>query len=181
MLLPDEFDLRKEIERIVLHMIIKNLEDLQDIFENRDNELYMSIKRAFEKLYQNDIYLIHHKANVVIDNNQIINNISEKSEMKKDLIKAEVEYEIKKQLKEYHVGERAIVFRFAHYLQIEISEIRKYSKYNLDCEYNRNKTDLKRTLSFPNGAFPDLIIHERWNLKHIGIIVKKILIRILIR
>ena len=150
---------------MVLYMIIKNLNGLQDTFVNGDKKLYMSIKRAFEKLYQNDIYLIHNDANI-IDNNQIVNNISEKTKIKKEIIKTEVEDEIKKQLKECHVGERAIVFRFAHYLQIEISEIHKYSMYNLDCEYNRNKTDLKRTSSFPNGAFPDLIIHKRSKNDH---------------
>lgn len=38
----------------------------------------------------------------------------------------------------HHVGERAIVFRFAYYLQKILDEHCLYPDYNLDCEYNRN-------------------------------------------
>lgn len=141
MFLPDEFDLRKEIERIFLHMDSENLESLQSTFRDEDKELYMSIRRAFEKLYQNDIYLIEHEPPAKLKSNN-------------------------KLLGKHYVGERAIVFRFAHYLQIELCKSKKYHWYNLDCEYNRNKTDPKILPSFPNGAFPDLIIHERSKNDH---------------
>ena len=36
-----------------------------------------------------------------------------------------------------------------------------FAKYNIDCEYNRNKGDKKCLPSFKNGVFPDLIIHKR--------------------
>lgn len=61
----------------------------------------------------------------------------------------------------HHVGERAIVFRFAHYLQNLINEDSILKYYNLDCEYNRNGAGCKSLPDFPNGVFPDLIIHKR--------------------
>lgn len=39
---------------------------------------------------------------------------------------------------DHHVGERFIVFRFAHYLQNLMDESREFEEYSLDCEYNRN-------------------------------------------
>lgn len=61
----------------------------------------------------------------------------------------------------HHVGERAIVFRFAHYLQNELNMYSEYKSYNLDCEYNRNGISAKILPNFPNGVYPDLIIHKR--------------------
>lgn len=61
----------------------------------------------------------------------------------------------------HHVGERAIVFRYAHYLQNLINEDPWLKKYDLDCEYNRNGVECKSLPSFPNGTYPDLIIHKR--------------------
>lgn len=60
-----------------------------------------------------------------------------------------------------HVGERSIVFRFAHYLQSELEKRKEFSVYNLDCEYNRNGTERKNLPSFPNGTYPDVILHKR--------------------
>ena len=61
-----------------------------------------------------------------------------------------------------HVGERAIVFRFAHYLQNILDE-RKFDKrvFTVDCEYNRNISGPKRLKSFSCGTYPDVIIHQR--------------------
>ena len=59
-----------------------------------------------------------------------------------------------------HVGERAIVFRLGIYLQKELNQS-KFKEYNLDCEYNRNGTDVKKLPSFINGVYPDMIIHKR--------------------
>ena len=61
----------------------------------------------------------------------------------------------------HHVGERAIVFRFAHYLQCLLSKDQLLSSYDLDCEYNRNGASVKSLESFPNGTYPDVIIHKR--------------------
>lgn len=61
----------------------------------------------------------------------------------------------------HHVGERAIVFRFAHYLQNLVEQDDIFSKYDLDCEYNRNGVSNKKLPSFPNGTYPDVILHKR--------------------
>jgi len=90
------------------------------------------INKALEMLYEKDYHLIMNKA---------INNQG---------------WEEK-----HHVGERAIVFRFAHYLQNLMDETGEFTEYNLDCEYNRNGLECKRLPSFPNGTYPDLIIHKR--------------------
>lgn len=60
-----------------------------------------------------------------------------------------------------HVCERAIVFRYAHYLLNSINANSKYNEYDLDCEYNRNCNSIKETRNFPKGTYPDLIIHKR--------------------
>lgn len=64
-----------------------------------------------------------------------------------------------------HVGERSIVFRFAHYAQNLINESNsKYLKsLNVDCEYNRNFSSPKGLPGFRNGTYPDFIIHQRGN------------------
>ena len=87
---------------------------------------------ALKKVYQNDGYLIN--------NEPYFHNRNDRHN---------------------HVGERPIVFRFAHYLQTELSEDRNYQQYNLDCEYNRNQIDRKILPDFPNGVFPDVILHKR--------------------
>lgn len=99
--------------------------------------MYFSIKRAFEDLYMYDRHLIE-----IEPQNVDMQACNEK-------------------LGKHYVGERSIVFRFAHYLQNELSKSKKYSAYHLDCEYNRNGFDIKSTKNFPNGTFPDLIIHKR--------------------
>ncbi len=73
--------------------------------------------------------------------------------------------EYDEEAKECHVGERAIVFRYAHYLLnlIDQDPDGTFIKYDLDCEYNRNGTQAKTLPAFPDGTFPDLIIHKRGN------------------
>ncbi len=61
----------------------------------------------------------------------------------------------------HHVGERSIVFRFAHNLQNLLDKDDIFSDYQLDCEYNRNGVLVKSLPSFPNGVYPDVILHKR--------------------
>lgn len=94
--------------------------------------LEVLIKKALEELYIKDGYLI---GNIPIDN------------IKDGGV--------------HHVGERAIVFRFAHYLQNLMNLYDIFADYNLDCEYNRNGIMAKKLPSFPNGTYPDVILHKR--------------------
>ena len=66
----------------------------------------------------------------------------------------------------HYVGERSIVFRFAHYLQNLIDNDGTYASYNLDCEYNRNGVETKNLPQSPNGTFPDVILHKRGSNDH---------------
>lgn len=63
----------------------------------------------------------------------------------------------------HHVGERSIVFRLAHYMQNIMDKDEIFKNYVLDCEYNRNGIHAKTLPSFPNGVYPDVIIHNRGN------------------
>lgn len=63
----------------------------------------------------------------------------------------------------HHVGERAIVFRLAHYMQNIMDNTPAFENYVLDCEYNRNGVHAKVLPSFPRGVYPDVIIHNRGN------------------
>ena len=101
------------------------------------DKLFKCINEAFRLLYQNDIHLIYNGP-----------------------------FEDKKIDINHHVGERSIVFRFAHYLQNLIIEDDELKEYNLDCEYNRNGAECKGLPSFPNGTYPDLIIHKRGSNEH---------------
>lgn len=67
---------------------------------------------------------------------------------------------------DHHVGERSIVFRFAHYLLNQLGNNKLFKEYDLDCEYNRNGAECKSLPSFPNGIYPDVIIHKRGNNDH---------------
>ena len=95
-------------------------------------KLDLLISRSLEFLYKNDEYLIIHKP-VRVDDKRDKN----------------------------HVGERAIMFRFAHYMQMLMYMDPFFSKYSLDCEYNRNMDDVKALPSSESGVFPDIVIHER--------------------
>ena len=83
------------------------------------------VNQALDMLYEKDMHLIMNRA---------INSCG------KDEI--------------HHVGERSIVFRFAHYLQNLIDDSGDFQEYNLDCEYNRNGAECKALPSFPNGTYP---------------------------
>ena len=91
------------------------------------------IRNALEKLYQNDMHLI---CNCPVTKCKSTDN-------------------------KHHVGERSIVFRFAYYLQELLNKEKRLSSYNLDCEYNRNGVKAKRLPGFPNGTYPDVILHRR--------------------
>ena len=75
-------------------------------------------------------------------------------------------YEKDQYLLEHDVHERTIVFRLGHYLQTLMDAIGEFQDFNLDFEYNRNGRQPKRTPANPqNGAFPDLIMHQRGSNK----------------
>lgn len=62
--------------------------------------------------------------------------------------------------------EQASVARIFHYIQDAINNderFRQFKEYNLDCEYNKDKTKIKRTVRCPKGTRPDLVLHKRWN------------------
>lgn len=77
---------------------------------------------------------------------------------------------------EHHVGERAIMYKIAHYLDNLLITDPAYKGYSVDCEYNRNIIDPKR-LNWkrkPNKksgkvfeeqgeylVIPDIIVHKR--------------------
>ena len=92
------------------------------------------INKSLDLLYENDKYLI--------DNNPDGNTKLDKL---------------------HHVGERTIVFRFAYYMQKMIEEDTDLSMHNFDCEYNRNGVNKKELPSFPDGVYPDIILHNRGN------------------
>lgn len=58
------------------------------------------------------------------------------------------------------VHERTIVGRFVIYFQ-QLLDNSEFNNLNLDIEYNKNHSDPKRTVNFPNGTYPDLILHKR--------------------
>ena len=70
-------------------------------------------------------------------------------------------YRRDKSLLNRNVNERAILFRFGIYLQRIMSRDPKLKFYDLDNEYNRNIYEVKRTENYPNGRYPDFIIHKR--------------------
>lgn len=63
-------------------------------------------------------------------------------------------YKNDKFLIENGLCERCIMFRFAHYL----ADL--YPDYDVDCEYNRHKNNVKK-INANTTAFPDVIIHTR--------------------
>ncbi len=66
----------------------------------------------------------------------------------------------KKQL--YHVGERSVVFRFAHYLQNLLDKDDYFKEFNLDVEYNRNNDKPKWLyINKRSNVSPDIILHKR--------------------
>ena len=104
-------------------------------YMEEDIKLAKAILEAFSKLYTNDRYLISSRPKKYNETIGI----------------------------NHHVGERAIVFRFAYYLQKFLDEQGLYPEYNLDCEYNRNGDKPKIIYSLGKNVYPDLIIHRRGN------------------
>lgn len=110
--------------------------------KNIDEILLEYINNSLEKVYKDDYHLILNRS---LETNHTNDN--------------------------HHVGERSIVFRFAHYLLNYIDKDELFNEYDLDCEYNRNGAECKRLPSFPNGVYPDVIIHKRGsNEKNLAII-----------
>jgi len=58
------------------------------------------------------------------------------------------------------VHERSIVFWFSLYLHQTLA-LTDFVALNLDIEYNKNHSDPKNTMNFPNGTYPDMILHRR--------------------
>ncbi len=102
-------------------------------YMEKDIKLAKAIEEAFARLYIYDIQLISSRPKKYNDTIGI----------------------------NHHVGERAIVFRFAYYLQRILDEHCLYPDYNLDCEYNRNGDKPKIIYSLEKNVYPDLIIHQR--------------------
>lgn len=91
---------------------------------------------------------------MILDNNQI-------SELK-DLINNCLDhlYKYDQFIINNSTNERAVVFRFGIYLQDFLYKS-NFSDLDLDSEYNRRHSEVKRTQSFPKGIIPDLLIHKR--------------------
>ncbi len=90
------------------------------------------IKKSLIQLYKKDKYLIDNQPDGVLELDKL-----------------------------HHVGERSVVFRFAHYLLNYIQKDDDFNGYDFDCEYNRNGINKKVLPSFPNGTYPDIIVHHR--------------------
>ena len=69
-------------------------------------------------------------------------------------------YENDNYLIQHRIHERTIVFRFGIYFYLLLQGT-KYSNYDLDLEYNKNHSNPKKTVSFTNGTYPDLLLHKR--------------------
>ena len=99
---------------------------------DQKNELENIVQTALAELYQRDAYLIVHTPN-----------------------------DVRSEAREAHVCERATVFRLGHYIDSLMRQNDYLQKYDLDCEYNRDEYNQKCLPDFPNGVYPDLIIHKR--------------------
>lgn len=100
---------------------------------------------------------------MAIDTNLVYNLLKLSIELtyKKDEFLITHEPTIEKQYHtEEHVGERAILFRIAYYLQNLISENFEDEIF-VDCEYNRYYNKSKEIPGKPNGTAPDLVLHKR--------------------
>lgn len=75
-------------------------------------------------------------------------------------------YEKDHKLIEIDCSERSMVFRIGLYLNQLISDSPELQEYDVDCEYNRHYTDVKRTQLDKNDSElsqvePDIVIHKR--------------------
>lgn len=74
-------------------------------------------------------------------------------------------YEEERSLLKFSDGDRkgleqAFVFRTGIYLSNLLART-YYESLDLDSEYNKNHGDPKKTINFPKGIRPDLIVHKR--------------------
>ena len=67
-----------------------------------------------------------------------------------------------------HAGERAIAFKFGHYLEEELKGLLEGTVYKIDMEYNREESEVKKLDD--KKVTPDLIIHERQKKNNLVII-----------
>lgn len=79
----------------------------------------------------------------------------------KDSCLVDMAEDVKQNNGSHHVGERAIVFRLAHYMQNIMDKMPVFKGYVLDCEYNRDGTDIKKLQE--KCVYPDVIVHQRQN------------------
>ena len=78
------------------------------------------------------------------------------------------EYLIKNQ-----VHERSIVFWFGVYLyELLQHKEKEYAEFNLDFEYNKNHSNPKKTENFPDGTYPDILLHKRGSNEHNLLIIE---------
>ena len=112
------------------------------------NEMLIKyVNKALDCLYEKDFHLIKYPA-LPINNNEFKSN------------------------KWFHVGERSIVFRFAHYLDNLISDDEDLRQLNVDCEYNRNGNQPKKLKPDGNGKYPDVILHERGSNEYNTLVIE---------
>lgn len=69
-------------------------------------------------------------------------------------------YDVDYYLIDNKVNERSIVFRFGLYFNTLIGKS-SFKGLDVDCEYNRNLGEPKRTENYPKGVLPDLLLHRR--------------------
>lgn len=78
------------------------------------------------------------------------------------------EYLIKNQ-----VHERSIVFWFGVYFyELLQHKEKEYAEFNLDFEYNKNHSNPKKTENFPDGTYPDILLHKRGSNEHNLLIIE---------
>ena len=116
-----------------------------------EKKFYEFVIKAVSEVYKKDKYLIDNKAVL-----EPLYAFQENEDFDSD------------KNRYYHVSERAIVFRFAHYLQNIINEDsdKSFLDYHLDCEYNRNIARVKQLPKSLNKFIPDVILHKRGNNKN---------------
>ncbi len=79
----------------------------------------------------------------------------------------------RKDLLKVNIYEPTISHRIALYLEKELKKYKKYSQYNVDCEYNKNLSNQKLN-SKGEKVRPDIIVHIRRTNKNLCVIeIKK--------
>ncbi len=102
--------------------------------------------------------------------NSLMNNTELSKLVNNALIKV---YKHHKYLIKNKVHERSIVFWFGVYLHelLQLKE-KEYAEFNLDFEYNKNHSNPKKTENFPDGTYPDILLHKRGSNEHNLLIIE---------